>query len=293
MRQDTTSRLTTITIEDGRTFGVGTYGDRDGSPVLYCHGTPGSALEGVLLDRAAAAAGILLIVVERPGMGVSPLVDDPLGAWPGIATEVLGRLGHDRFGVLGFSGGGPFALALAADAAEHVNAVAIAAGFPPADGVDRDVLRWYHRAYFRMADHAAWLLPLPIAVIYFGVRFTPALWYRVMQRLAQPVDKMLMADPPVREALLAKYARAFQGSLHGVVQEARKLGEPWPFDPADTSAPVAFWHGDGDTTAPIAGVERLAQRIPQAELTVLASRAHMWLFDDAEPVLHWLASRAD
>ena len=57
-------RLSTIA---GRVLGIAEFGDPDGTPVLWCHGGPGSRLEPLWLDEPAAHAGLRLIGVDRPG----------------------------------------------------------------------------------------------------------------------------------------------------------------------------------------------------------------------------------
>jgi pimeloyl-ACP methyl ester carboxylesterase len=100
---------------DGRRLAYATYGDPDGRPVLVHHGSPGSRLVGQLLDGAARERGLRLVAPDRPGFGRS--THDPdrtIPDWPGDAAAVLDALGIERASVVGFSGGGPFALAVAA-----------------------------------------------------------------------------------------------------------------------------------------------------------------------------------
>ena len=47
-----------IRLSDGRGLGTAHFGDREGTPVLFFHGFPGSRLEGMLLDEPAAAASV-------------------------------------------------------------------------------------------------------------------------------------------------------------------------------------------------------------------------------------------
>lgn len=57
----------TLRLGDGRRLGYAQYGRPDGQPVFYFHGHPGSRLEARLADQAAAAAGVRVIAVDRPG----------------------------------------------------------------------------------------------------------------------------------------------------------------------------------------------------------------------------------
>ncbi len=88
------------------------YGDPGGTPVFYFHGTPGSRYEPAYGDRAAKEYGYRIIALDRPGIGRSEYVRKrSLQDWPLDVEEIAKLLGIERFGVIGVSGGGPYALA--------------------------------------------------------------------------------------------------------------------------------------------------------------------------------------
>ena len=62
-----------ITLRDGRTLAYAEYGSPKGLPIIHCHGTPSSRVEGDLTfsDTLAAELGVRIIVPDRPGMGRS------------------------------------------------------------------------------------------------------------------------------------------------------------------------------------------------------------------------------
>lgn len=63
-----------IKLVDGRRLSYAVFGtrlDQTCSAVLYYHGWPSSAAEGAIWTDAAAAHGIFLIAVDRPGIGSS------------------------------------------------------------------------------------------------------------------------------------------------------------------------------------------------------------------------------
>ena len=106
-------------------------GDPDGAPVLYFHGTPGSRLDALSADDDAAADGIRLISFDRPGYGRSDPAPYGLHQVALDAAHVADRLGVDTFGTLGWSGGGPFALATAAVLGGRVTQVGTVCGPGP------------------------------------------------------------------------------------------------------------------------------------------------------------------
>lgn len=135
-------RLRTVDADRGRVAYV-EYGDPDGVPVLFFHGTPGSRVLGALYDEPARDRGVRVIAPDRPGYGrSSPWPDRTFADAPAFAVPVLDDAGVDRAGVVGFSGGGPHALALAATRGDRVTRVDLVASAAPPDCVeDADHLR--------------------------------------------------------------------------------------------------------------------------------------------------------
>ncbi|HEY6427411.1 MAG TPA: alpha/beta fold hydrolase, partial [Acidimicrobiales bacterium] len=60
-----------IELAEGRTLAYADCGPKDGRPVLWCHGAPGSRLEPQPFADQAAAAGFRIIGIDRPGYGGS------------------------------------------------------------------------------------------------------------------------------------------------------------------------------------------------------------------------------
>lgn len=111
-------------------------GPRRGTPVVYFHGTP-LAKGRIPFPDAIPRASAHVMCPERPGYGHRSAL--PNATFADIARLVvtdLDLLGVSRFSVLGWSGGGPHALACAAFAPERVDAVALIASWAPMDPPD-------------------------------------------------------------------------------------------------------------------------------------------------------------
>src|SRR4051812_37939308 len=121
----------TVELPGGRVLGFTELGDLSGDPVVVLDG-PGS--RG--LARAAAAgatdAGVRLIAPDRPGWGAStPVPDRAIVDFTADLAALADHLGIERFGVIGQSGGTPYALSAGARLGDRVKAIALCGGIVP------------------------------------------------------------------------------------------------------------------------------------------------------------------
>ncbi len=82
----------------------------DAPCVFYFHGLMSSRLER---HPSAGTFGVRIITVDRPGQGMSDHCHYTYEDFSGFICELADILGIKKFGVVGFSSGGPYALAIA------------------------------------------------------------------------------------------------------------------------------------------------------------------------------------
>ena len=121
-----------VTAHDGRTLTFAEWGDPAGFPVFSLHGTPGSRFARHYDESAYSKAGARVVTYDRPGYGGSDRhpgrrVVDCVADVVAIADT----LGIERFSVIGGSGGGRHALAVAARSPERVSRERCAVGLAP------------------------------------------------------------------------------------------------------------------------------------------------------------------
>jgi pimeloyl-ACP methyl ester carboxylesterase len=156
----------TLTLQDERTLGYKIYGPEDAKPVLYFHGTPSSRLEPLLLyeygidvEQLLAEAGLKLIAVDRPGKGLSSF--DEKASFLSFADnvrELCANLHINNCPVLCWSGGGPYALAIAYKHPQLIHSVHIICGFTRRFASDVEQLMGMNKWYFIFAKRTPWLL---------------------------------------------------------------------------------------------------------------------------------------
>jgi len=257
----------TCPLSDGRTLAYTVAGDEDGTPVVAHHGTPGSRLFASLLADAAAEAGVRVVVPDRPGYGRSSPPPDEWSwrDWRSDVAALLDAESVDRCAVIGFSGGGPFALAAGAD--ERVDRVGlVSAVVPPADvGLVRlSRIPLAVRVLFRLSSAYASVAG-PDAVV------------------GQYTDREVSAA--VSRAVAADFHEALRGGARAVARENRWFGSEWPGIERPPAA-VRAWHGTRDENAPPSAVREFAT---DADATlVTAETDHLGtLLDRRGEALRW------
>lgn len=289
----------TLTLADGRALSYDDVGDPSGAPVVYLHGCPDCRLTRHPDDNIAARCGVRLLAVDRPGYGASdPDVDGDENALAADVIALANALGIERFAVLGWSSGGPGALALAAGHPERVAAVGVAAGQVPIDAdADPDVRAALDPVIATRTDVVSTMTPEK-----FAAEVTPLVAAQGMtmdlarEFIVEGKSHEYLRDLDAVDGLLDQLAlgmiAAVEHDLAGTERDMRSMITPWPFDLATISTPVHLWYGSNDTVfAPAAG-RWLEQRIPGATLE-LVEASHLLPLVRWEAILTVLSSHLD
>jgi pimeloyl-ACP methyl ester carboxylesterase len=83
---------------------------------------------------------------------------------------------------------------------------------------------------------------------------------------------------------------AFTQGASGVLADYLVYAEPWGFDLGRVDVPVRLWYGDDDSLVPLEHGRLLANRLPHAELEVVASAGHLLPHDHVAEMLEALTA---
>lgn len=266
--------MSTVTLPGGRRLGYETFGVADGDPVFFCHGLPGSRLDGRLLADAAALRDVRLVALDRPGFGLSTVQPNRrLVDWPEDVAAAADELGVERFGVVGFSAGGPHAAACAhALGDDRLTGVALVDSVVPGSFADRGPLG--RLAFGALARLPALARP-GFAFVAWQARTRPESLRAGMRRQMTTGDRSALDDDEVWEAMLAGTREAFRQGTRGPAQDGAVVNRPWGFGPATLDGPVSLWHGSDDGSVAVESAERFAAAIPDGDLTVFDGEGHV------------------
>ncbi len=279
-----------LRLPDGRRLGYAEFGDSVGAPVLYCHGGFCSRLDVAFAAETCRSSGVRLLAVDRPGIGLSdPQPGRRLLDWPDDVTRLADALGLDRFAVLGWSAGGPYALACAHRLRERISRVGLVASMAPLESPEmlRGLGLPADRVLFQLAARAPWLA----AALLSPLRFVPARLVRtaLLRDLRSPSDRKILTALSVGEATGFLFEGLRQGAA-GVTEDYRVTGGPWGFDLEEIAGEVVIWHGAEDDLVPLRHAQRLAERLPEARLLVVPGRGHFLLRSELRAVIAELVS---
>nr|WP_277410117.1 alpha/beta hydrolase [Natrinema longum] len=235
------------------------------------HGTPGSRVFGRLFDDRARDLGVRILAPDRPGYGRSaPDPDWKLTDTGAIVAAVLADAGVARAGIVGFSGGGPHALAVAATRGDLVERIEIVSGAPPQSLVS--TLPPIQRLLGTLARRTPLLLKGLLGVqTRVAGRTPPAV---VLSQYATATERAEI-PPAAADCLRRDFLEAFARHRDGFVTETRLFANEWGFSLSNIAHTVRLWHGDADANAPVQGARRLRAELPNGDLTVLENAGHL------------------
>jgi pimeloyl-ACP methyl ester carboxylesterase len=269
-----------LELANGRTIGYATWGDPEGAPVFFAHGTPGSRwVRYPSLDDPAWLGRwrLRFIGVDRPGYGYSgPRPDAGLLDCAEDFVRVADRLGIERFSAIGFSGGGPYAIALGALVPERVGGVAVVSGLGMLDrpgafeGMDEA-----NAADFEMARESPEVLATEIEEAAREVGENS--WGNVSEISEElpEVDRLMLERPDAQALFFGPSQEAVRQGASGWVDDHLRFVRPWPFRlDGIVGVDIRFYHGEDDVLVPAQHAKHLAERIPGSRLQLYPGEGH-------------------
>jgi len=274
-----------VTLPDGRELAYEEYGDPAGEPVLSFHGGLSSRLDAAPAHQAALDLGVRLLSPDRPGIGRSTFQPGRrLLDWPADVAALTDALGIDRFAVMGWSCGGPYAAVCGARMSDRITAVGLLSSAVPLElvgttkGLARDdrILLFLVRRAPRLA---AALLRVTIG------EATERRLYREIRRSFPAVDRAALEERGSIVDAVAFVKESMRQGAEGCLQDYRVFGSPWGGDLSEVTVPVQIWEGEEDNTGPPEYRELLLRHLPRAQLSLVPGEGHLSLLQHQAPAI--------
>jgi pimeloyl-ACP methyl ester carboxylesterase len=276
-----------LRLTDGRALGYAEQGDPTGTPVLFFHGIPGSRLSRHPNGSIARRLGVRLITFDRPGIGLStPQRKRRMLDWPRDIEEFADARGLDRFAVIAWSAGGPYALATARELPERVTRLGLVSPLTPLAGTAfvRHLAPDLRRRA-RLGRVLPWLVHVQAVRDARAFARNPEAFVVADLSKRPACDRAVLDDPSLRRMLIENQREAYRQGATGIFVEALLYLRPWGFEPADVRSPVRLWHGDQDETLTSAMGRHLAAALPDCEATFVPDEGHMLFLTRWEEII--------
>ena len=282
-----------IRLPDGRHLAYAEYGDPKGSPIFLFHGTPGSRYFRHPDESIITSLGIRLISPERPGFGLSDFQPDrTLLDWPDDLVVLADVLGLNRFGIIGYSGGGPHAAACALRIPARLSGAAMVSSPSPFNTPDLTAgMIWLNRVLFGLARESYALSRLSWWFLHAAFLRNRDAFMDFVADLSPRSEKAIIREPDIRAILIDDFAEAHRAGVGAVSWETVLLTRDWGFRPEDITMVVDLWQGDADVRTPVSMGRALAAAIPNSRARFLPGEGHDVVYRHWEDILKSLVFR--
>ncbi len=280
-----------LTLADGRVLAWRWWGEPGGTPVLRIQGTPSSRLQRNPDPTIQRDLGVRYLMADRPGYGgstrkpgrgVADVTDD--------LVALLDALGLDRVAVMGTSGGGPHALAIAARHPDRISAVSVVVGAAPLVPVEVDRLVGVNAEGYAAAAkgwQALYDVLVPVREQLLGQAGMQGVLHD-----APPTDRAIMESPTWQRLSRENLAEALRQGAEGWADESLALNGNWDFNPRDVKTTVTWWHSEDDKNAPLSAARRIAAQLLSLDMHIWHGEGHFASLVHDKEIVRELIDRA-
>ncbi len=274
--------MPTLKLTDGRFLEYFDNGISSTSAIVFHHGTPAHAsLWSAWLDLAASK-GIRALSYSRAGYGISDRNEGrTVFSNNGDIRELLDSFGIRDFISIGWSGGGPHALATTMmNGSKGAITLAGVGEYGAADldflaGMGPENEEEFGEALKGESEISAWMDKN--AVPFKDV--TDVEIREALGGLIGDVDKKAL-DGVVADEYATATRKGLAVSFDGWIDDDIAFVQPWGFALSDISVPVLIWQGDQDLMVPHAHSYWLEKHIPTGKLHFVPGHGHISLIAD-------------
>ena len=272
-------------LKDGRELEILDNGINSDQAIIFHHGTPGHATAWLSWLDEAAAAGVRALSYSRAGYGTSDR--NPGRSVISINSDiaqVLDGKGINKFVAIGWSGGGPHALA---NTFEPRNVGAISLAGVGAFGVDD--LNFLEGMGPENHDEFGAALKGESVITQWmndnAVAMKNVSGNDIREAfggLIGEADKEVL-EGATADAMAVSIRSGLAVSFDGWIDDDLVFIKHWGFDLEAITKPVILWQGDQDLMVPHAHSYWLEKHIPTAKLTFIPGHGHISLGEKYKP----------
>ncbi len=278
------------TLKDGRTLAYLESGDPAGCPVLYAHGGPGSRFESEWFHDVGLRKGFRIIATDRPGFGQSSYLKDRVVLdYPRDISELADALNINKFGVVGWSGGGmhttvcayaipdrllfDFTFAGYTNWGEMPNASTYLRGNNKLDKLALGMSR-HHPIFFRFF----------FDMMNVSEKLMPEATFNAIVEELNDSDKAIASVPEFKEAFIKDQKEAFAQGARGPTRDGYLHYNDWGIKLKDIAYPIHIFHGTEDNLVPIEYADHIADNVQDCTLHIWEGEGHLAAYSHMDEI---------
>jgi pimeloyl-ACP methyl ester carboxylesterase len=276
-----TYREELLELSDGRTLEVATMGNPLGETVFFHHGTPGTTRTVKSLKGLLEFGDFFIVTTSRPGYGLSSRREGrSISSVISDLNAALDHFGREEYVALGWSGGGPHALASAALDPRCRSAVTLASVAPTdvdfdwTEGMGPENVEEFALAQQGGPEYEALMAATGD---FLGVATKDNIVEMIGGLLSAP-DRATLADDGARELFVDATTYGFVNGWRGYFDDNVAMMTPWGFDVSDIAVPVHLFFGDEDLMVPAPHGKWLSAHVSNATVTHHPEEGHLSIF---------------
>jgi len=234
------------------------------------------------------------VVVERPGFGWSdPKPNITFLEFAADVEQLMQHLAVERFGVMGYSAGSPWALAVAYKMPDKITNVAVISSLAPRNAPKntQGMPAIFKLAYF-LASKAPSVLASIVKQTAGDYQKNPVKAGRTDFGRYHKADYELYTKAEYEELFL-RSAMEIYSHPHGWVAEAHEYRLwclPWGFELKDIQSRVGVWHGKLDRGTTRNMSKFLTSQLPNNQQFFIEDCGHLIFFSQYEEIVRFLCA---
>jgi pimeloyl-ACP methyl ester carboxylesterase len=265
--------------KQGTHLAVYEYGDSNGQPIIFYHGT-GSHIQANLIHKPAIENGFRIIAPDRPGVGLSHFRK----GWTALEyaydmEELADILGITKFGAIGISGAGPTLMATAFTIPKRLNCVVdLACAMPVySDPNFAENLGKADRFFAKIGTRLPlWIFSIPFSILGFmqTLMKSPSSFAKMFDSSLCQSDKDIFKLPEFQYLIMRDFQHLFKQGAKGPAYDAQIVYRSWGFDLSDITIHLEIFQGTADKFIPSIFSEYLTKTARDCSLNLIEGEGH-------------------
>ncbi|MFC1237333.1 alpha/beta fold hydrolase [Vibrio sp. F74] len=278
-------------VSDERQLGFSDIGRKNGIPVILFPPSTGSRLQQHPNNRTLFDHNIRLITIDRPGFGLSTA--DPHRTLASIARDVdtlADCLNLDRYSLMGFCGGGPYALAAASLLKERIVHTTIVSTVTPYQPINLfHGVKSSNKFLAQIAMRAPSILHPLLKIITNNLMKDHELYFdQVYQHLCKS-DAAALSETEVTDNFLLAFREAMRQGPNAFCEDLVILSRLWNIDFETIVSPVTIWHGSLDQHVPVQLARKFHRSLSNSKFHEFENLGHLLVYHRWSDILKSVA----